>query len=196
MPIQTFSQVNGAKPRTIIDINSPQRLPDRYIVTYVESQNKNNFKASIQEITQEIAATSNSQILKIYDSALIGSALYNTNQSSIELLYTNPNVHKIYADLNVTLATTQVDPPLGLDRVDQANFPLDSSYEYSLDGTGVDVYVIGTGVLASHDEFSGRVLTTVDVSNDLGNPLYENKDTINHDTAVAAVIGGNLSPDR
>jgi len=108
IPIQSFSQVNGAKPRAIIDINSLQRIPDRYIVTYVESQNKNNLKATIQEITQEIAAASNSQILKIYDSALIGSALYNTNQSSIELLYSNPNVHKIYADLNVILATTQV----------------------------------------------------------------------------------------
>jgi len=47
--------------------------------------------------------------------------------------------------------------PMGLDRIDQRTDPIDRSYSYTNDGTGVDVYVFDTGVYAAHTEFSTRV---------------------------------------
>jgi len=47
--------------------------------------------------------------------------------------------------------------PVGLDRIDQRSDPIDRSYSYTNDGTGVDVYVFDTGVYAAHSEFSSRV---------------------------------------
>ena len=56
-----------------------------------------------------------------------------------------------------TLNTVQVNPPTGLDRVSERLLPLDNRYTYSETGSGVHVYVIDTGIRASHSDFGGRV---------------------------------------
>jgi len=49
----------------------------------------------------------------------------------------------------------EYDPPSwGLDKVDGS---MDSKYEYSLTGKGVEIYVLDTGVNPNHQEFTGRV---------------------------------------
>jgi len=46
-------------------------------------------------------------------------------------------------------------PPFGLDLIDGAYY--DSDYTHTLTGSGVDVYVLDTGIDANHDQLSGRV---------------------------------------
>lgn len=55
-----------------------------------------------------------------------------------------------------TLNQSQSNPPWNLDRIDSRN-GLDHVYHYSETGQGVNVYVIDTGVMSSHTEFSGRI---------------------------------------
>lgn len=50
----------------------------------------------------------------------------------------------------------QAGPPKGLDRIDQSDLPLDHQYEYSLDGTGVTIFILDSGVRATHQDFAGR----------------------------------------
>lgn len=74
----------------------------------------------------------------------------------------------------------------GLDRIDQRNLPLDNSYTYNYDGSGVHAYVIDTGIRAAHNEFSGRVGNGYDFVDNDSNP----DDCNGHGTHVSGTIGG------
>ncbi|MDN3241112.1 S8 family peptidase [Glycomyces tritici] len=82
----------------------------------------------------------------------------------------------------------QADPPSwGLDRVDQDALPLDQSYEYTQSGTGVEAFVLDTGVNLEHQEFEGRIGDGYDFIDDDADPA----DCHGHGTHVAGTIGGS-----
>jgi serine protease len=74
-----------------------------------------------------------------------------------------------------------------LDRIDQPDLPLDSFYEYNFDGTGVDAYIVDTGIRASHSQFGGRVSGGFDA---IGDGQGTN-DCNGHGTHVAGTVGSS-----
>jgi subtilase family protein len=80
-------------------------------------------------------------------------------------------------------STAQDNPPWGLDRIDQRTRPLDSKFSSYFTGAGVDVYVMDSGVRASHQEFAGRMKAGWSVEADT-------TDCNGNGTHVAGTIGG------
>eukprot|EP00741_Cyanophora_paradoxa_P015556 tig00020902_g15016.t1 len=85
--------------------------------------------------------------------------------------------------------------PWHLDRLDQQWGPLDGRFDRgTVNGSGVNIYVVDTGVLATHGEFGGRVVRLYDVDS----ALYGNSSEHwasdcspdSHGTAVAAAAAG------
>ena len=73
---------------------------------------------------------------------------------------------------------------LALDRIDQRQLPLDSTYRHYGSGAGVTVYVFDGGVLDTHPELAGRVRRGYDAFPD--GPAVCNA----HGTAVAGAVAG------
>ncbi|MEV3935390.1 S8 family serine peptidase [Glycomyces sp. NPDC049804] len=81
----------------------------------------------------------------------------------------------------------QADPPSwGLDRVDQDALPLDQQYEYTQTGTGVEAFILDTGVNLEHQEFEGRIGEGYDFIDDDADPA----DCHGHGTHVAGTVAG------
>ena len=74
----------------------------------------------------------------------------------------------------------------GLDRIDQRTLPLNNFYGYVNDGTGVNAYVIDTGILPTHYEYRGRATALYDAVDREGNAV----DCNGHGSHVAGTIGG------
>lgn len=143
-----------------------------------------------KDFAQNIAKQHGGRILQSYDSALKGFAIYlpdTAGTAFIEAMKKNPQVLSVENDTVVNIdATTQTNADWGLDRIDQKALPLNSTYSYSQTGTGTTAYIVDTGILSTHQEFSGRVLSGYTAISD-GNGTT---DCNGHGTHVAGTVGG------
>jgi subtilisin family serine protease len=121
----------------------------------------------------------------VYRTAIKGFAVANLPDAAVEALQQNPRVAYVEPDAIMTIDGTQSPTPSwGLDRID-ATGALNNSYTYPNGGEGVTVYIIDTGINATHSDFGPRVATGFDVV-DGGLPA----DCHGHGTHVAGTVGG------
>ncbi|MEO5589268.1 MAG: S8 family serine peptidase [Gemmatimonadaceae bacterium] len=106
--------------------------------------------------------------------------------AAAQALANNPNVEFVEADQVMTANSTQTSATWGLDRIDQRNLPLSTTYSYTNTGAGVTAYIIDTGILFTHDEFGGRARTGFDAVTSGGTAA----DCNGHGTHVAGTVGG------
>ena len=102
----------------------------------------------------ELAKRFGGRVTAVWESALHGFAV-EMNEGQALALSNSPYVTSIEEDAYGSVLTTQ---PLdtqrwGLDRIDQHFSPPDGSFSYCQDGTGVNIYVVDTGVWYLHNEF-------------------------------------------
>jgi len=143
-----------------------------------------------KDFAQNIAKQHAGKVLQSYDTVLKGFAIYlpdTAGAAFIEAMKKNPHVLSVESDTIVNIdATTQSNPDWGLDRIDQKALPLNSTYSYLQTGSGTTAYIVDTGILSSHQEFSGRVLSGYTAISD-GNGTT---DCNGHGTHVAGTVGG------
>jgi subtilisin family serine protease len=100
-------------------------------------------------------------------------------------LAADPAVAAVEPDSVMHTLGTQAGATWGLDRIDQRDLPLSSTYTYGPTGAGVTAYVIDTGIRYSHQDFGGRAVTGFDAI-DGGSA----DDCNGHGTHVSSTIGG------
>ena len=92
----------------------------------------------------------------------------------------------------VTTPAAQADVLYQLDRIDQRALPLDGAYAPPATGEGVQIYMIDTGVRATHVDLAGRVIHGIDVVgvDERGVPAIPADDCDGHGTHTAALAAG------
>lgn len=116
-------------------------------------------------------------------SKVFNGAIADLTRSQAALLRKSTNVLWVEEDKGVT---TQATNSWGLDRIDQQSLPLNNQYSYATNGAGVDAYVVDTGVLKTHTQFSNR----------MSNAFFDlfggnGTDCNGHGTHVAGTIAGS-----
>lgn|GEM_PF-385050 len=142
--------------------------------------------SGLESVTSELARQYSAQIRFVYRYALKGFAATMT-AGNARALRQDRRVRLVEEDKLVSADAVQSGPPWGLDRIDQRDLPLDSTFSYVSSGDGVHVYVIDTGIRTTHDEFGGRASYAYDVVDD----GWNGDDCDGHGTHVAGTIGGS-----
>ncbi len=152
---------------------------------YIVVMKQNAPKQAVGQ-AKERARAEGGRIHFTYDHALSGFSAHLPARA-LEAMRDNPNVDYVEADQQVALSSTQSSPTWGLDRVDQRNLPLSSSYTYNATGSGVTAYIIDTGILSSHSDFGGRVASGYTAISDGRGTT----DCNGHGTHVSGTVGGS-----
>jgi Subtilase family/FG-GAP-like repeat/Peptidase inhibitor I9 len=157
-------------------------IPNYYIVTLKDSIARED----VATLASEIAERYDGNVSHIFTHAIKGFSVQMSEASALSLS-TESDVAYVEEDAEVFGAAIENNPPWGLDRIDQRELPLSMSYAYANDGSGVNVYVIDSGIRMTHQEFGGRAVFGYDAVNDGQN----GNDCYGHGTHVAAIIGGS-----
>ncbi|MEU1019541.1 S8 family peptidase [Streptomyces sp. NPDC005900] len=167
---------------TVIAAGSPDAVDGSYIVTLKKSS---GLKAATHQGKGLIAEYGGS-VTKTFRSALNGYAV-KLSAGQARRLAADPAVASVEQNRRISADATQTGAPWGLDRIDQANLPLNGAYTYpDTAGSGVTAYVIDTGVRITHTEISGRAVNGYDAVD--GDTTAQ--DGNGHGTHVATTIAG------
>ena len=150
----------------------------RYIVTVRDN-------VDVESFARGVGRRDDSTVDHVYTHALRGFA-GRMSAASVASLRSNPGVVRVEADGVAHTTITQTSAPWGLDRSDQRNRPLSTTYVYQATGLGVHAYVIDTGIKLNHGQFTGRIGTRFDAVKVGGTA----NDCNGHGTHVAGTIGG------
>lgn len=134
-------------------------IPGQYIVTVDRPVLERSLgRLPLLDAAQTLlAGIGGGQVFMVYERALPGFAV---RMSAVQaaLLAVLPGVRAVEPDRLMWLSATQSGARYHLDRIDQRDLPLDGTFRYpDSAGVGVHVYVIDTGINASHVDFSGRI---------------------------------------
>src|SRR5262245_28293982 len=177
------SQSRSAKFRRM----GQRAIPNHYIVVLDRDANGRLGDAAlnasqVERLVPEFAGT----VTRRFNHAINGFTAFLSEQQALTLSE-DPDVAFVEEDSTMEALITQTNPPWGLDRIGQRDLPLNQAYSYTTTGSGVNAYIIDTGIRRTHTQFGGRAFVGFDAIGDGQNT----NDCNGHGTHVAGTVGGS-----
>ena len=168
-PATSFARASGGDP-----------IPGEYIVRFRDAE------PDVDGRVRSLSSRIDGSVERTYRSAIKGIYVRKMSAAAAAALRNDPNVVSVEQNMTVSLSATQTGATWGLDRVDQRALPLNTTYSYSGDGSGVTVYIIDTGINYTHNEYNGRASFGVDEIV----PSTNGQDCNGHGSHVSGTVGG------
>jgi len=166
-----------------------QPIPGQYIVVLKDNAaslaNERSSLSRVSVVARDIAAKHRTKLVRSYNTVLRGFVA-RADDKGLARLLADPRVAYVQEDGVVSIAASQSNATWGLDRIDQRNLPLNQTYTYDTTASSVHAYIIDTGILLNHSQFSGRIGNGYDAVTNGGNA----NDCNGHGTHVAGTVGG------
>jgi len=172
-----------------------QSMSGKYIVVFKDAS-FGGPRASVSRAITDVAEGQSITPSFVYSTALKGFAA-QLSEAQVAALRADPRVAYVEPDAEVKLFASGVQTTLyswGLDRIDDVDLPLDNNYGWGSDGTGVNAYILDSGINLNHLDYVGR-------ANYIPNGLNGNfvgdgltaADCHGHGSHVSGTVGGTYS---
>ena len=178
--VVAMAPATAAAQAPVRGAGQPGVIADQYIVVM-----KSTATEASKERTKDRARARGGRVNRDYNRVLNGYAA-TLPAAALADVRSDPDVAYVEADQVMTATTTQSSAPWGLDRIDQRDLPLSTTYTYTPTGAGVKTYIIDTGMRLTHTQFTGRATSGYDAV-DGGSA----DDCNGHGTHVAGTVGGS-----
>jgi subtilisin family serine protease len=161
-------------------IRAHKRIPDQYIVVFEPRVD------DVESAADDLVRMNRGRRGHVYTSALRGFSATLSEQAAMRIA-NDPRVAYVEEDGEVSIQATQSGATWGLDRIDQRDLPLNSTYNYNTTASNVKVYIIDTGIRTTHSQFGGRAINGYDAVDG----TLPAADCNGHGTHVAGTVGGS-----
>jgi len=160
---------------------SSRPIPNRYIVVLDPNQDlRSDPDGTIEDLNKYFPGS----IGHVFSSAINGYSVEMPRGLAMQLS-DDARVKYVEEDSYISEADVEYNPGWGLDRIDQRALPFDFTFNYSSRGSGVNVYILDSGILPTHVELQGRVVQAYNAVHD-NTPINQCN---GHGTGVAGVVG-------
>ena len=189
-PVIASELVSGSDHNAAYRI-AKQPIEGQYIVVLKDDAarlaGERSSAPEVARVASDLAARHNLSVARSYSHVLKGFVASKVDEKGLADLLADPRVAYVEEDGVVSINATQNGATWGLDRIDQTDLPLDGSYTYNTTASNVRTYIVDTGVLSSHNDFGGRVLSGYTAIND----GRGSNDCNGHGTHVAGTVAGS-----
>lgn len=165
---------------------SDRAIPGRYIVVLEDwAAGARGDDSNAEAVAEELSLVYGGKVERVFKHALNGYVVELSDKEAEQLSQDNRVIY-VEQDSELSIDATQTGATWGLDRIDQRDRPLNGTYNYTPTGSGVNAYIIDTGIRRTHNDFGGRAFAGFDAIGDGQN----SNDCNGHGTHVAGTVGG------